>query len=126
MDIVKNHSYKGNKNYLLKFDCSRCNALDTIGKIRLKRTLKYCKINNIAFVNLNYHLDCEKNNPAINPISVCHYLHNTNFPKYKALHTKTAIKMGGDKTRILKLLSKKALKSRTRSYNLVNLFYCFL
>lgn len=116
LEIVKNHSDKRNKNYSLETKIVQdADALDSIGKIGLERTLKYCKTNNIPVTNLKYPLECEEYIPDINPISVCHYLHNTNIPKYKSLHTKTAIKIGADKTQILKKFVKRELEKAEKT-----------
>ncbi len=116
LEIVKNHSDKQNKNYSLETKIVQdADALDSIGKIGLERTLKYCKANNIPIVNLNYPLECEEYIPDINPISACHYLHNTNIPKYNSLHTKTAIKIGADKTQILKKFVKRELEKAEKT-----------
>ena len=116
LEIVKNHSDKRNKNYSLETKIVQdADALDSIGKIGLERTLKYCKTNNIPVTNLKYPLECEEYIPDINPISVCHYLHNTNIPKYKSLHTKTAIKIGADKTQILKNFVKRELEKAKKT-----------
>ena len=100
--VVKNHESKDNKSFNLEtLIVQDADTLDAIGKIGLKRCLKYCKTHNIPISNKNYPLDSKEYIPDINPISACHYIYNTMIPHGKNLYTKTAQKVAEGKVKLL-------------------------
>lgn len=101
LEVVKNHDNKNNKNFSLEtLIIQDADALDAIGEIGLKRSLKYCKTNNIP-LTANKPLNCLDYIPDINPISTCHYIYRTMIPNAKNLYTKTAKIIAKDKIKIL-------------------------
>lgn len=102
LDVVRNHDNKSDKNQSLEtLIIQDADALDAIGEIGLKRTLKYCKTHNIPLTNSQYPLDSKEYIPDINPLSTCHYIYNTMIPEGKNLYTKTAQELSKDKIEIL-------------------------
>lgn len=102
LDVVYNHDDKTNKDQSLEtLIIQDADCLDAIGEIGLKRTLMYCKTNNIPITDFNYPLDTKEYIPDINPISTCHYIYNTMIPNAKNLYTETAKNLAKDKIEIL-------------------------
>lgn len=102
LEVVKDHDNKENKNVSLEtLIIQDADALDAVGEIGIERTLKYCKNHGIPISDLNYPLDSEQYIPDINPISTCHYMHNTMIPNAKNLYTKTAREISQDKIQLL-------------------------
>ena len=101
LEVVKNHDNKDSKNYSLEtLIVQDADALDAMGEIGLKRTLKYCKTNNIPLTS-SLPLDCKEYIPDINPISTCHYIYRTMIPNAKNLYTQKAREIAQDKIKIL-------------------------
>jgi len=102
LEIVKNHDNKNEKNFSLEtLIVQDADVLDAIGKIGLKRTLKYCKTKKIPLTS-SKPLNCKEYIPDINPISTCHYIYRTMIPNAENLYTKTAKQMAQYKVKILK------------------------
>lgn len=103
LESVKNHDNKDNKNFSLEtLIIQDADILDSIGKIGLKRTLKYCKTNNIP-ISSNCPLNCSEYVPDINPISTYHYIYRTIIPNANNIYTNTAKHLAQDKIKVLKL-----------------------
>lgn len=103
LETVKYHENKKAKNIPIEWQVLQdADALDALGTIGLKRTLKYCKTKNIPIVNKNYSLDCKQYVPDINPISTCHYISRTMIPNGENMHTATGQKMANRRIKILK------------------------
>lgn len=100
--IVENHERKREKIFNLETHIVQdADILDALGKIGLKRCLKYCKTHKIPVSNVEYSLDCGEYIPDINPISSCHYIYNTIIPNANFLYTKTAKEMAKGKVKML-------------------------
>lgn len=75
--------------------------LDSLGKMGLRRTQKYCKARGIPVFNPKFSLDSQQYIPNIFPISTTHYVYRTMIPSYGFLKTETAKKLGKDKVLVL-------------------------
>lgn len=103
LDAVKTHEKKDVKNIPIEWQVLQdADALDSLGKIGLGRTLKYCKTHNIPTSNTNFPLDCNEYVPDVNPISTCHYVYRTMIPQGENMHTTTGQKMASRRIKILK------------------------
>lgn len=111
LEVVREHDNKDNKNVSLEtLIIQDADALDAIGERGIERTLKYCKAHNIPLTNTNYSLETVEYIPDINPISTCHYIHNTMIPNARNLYTKTAKQIAEDKIQLLEDFVKKNYK----------------
>ena len=100
--IVENHERKREKIFNLEtYIVQDADILDALGKIGLKRCLKYCKTHKIPVSNTKYPLNSPEFIPDINPISSCHYIYNTIIPNADFLYTETAKKMAKGKVKML-------------------------
>ena len=100
--IVENHERKREKIFNLEtYIVQDADILDALGKIGLKRCLKYCKTHKIPVSNTKYPLNSPEYIPDINPISPCHYIYNTIIPNADFLYTETAKKMAKGKVKML-------------------------
>lgn len=109
LEVVKNHDNKQNKNFSLEtLIIQDADTLDAIGKIGLKRTLKYCKTNSIPIVS-PLPLDTTEYIPDVNPISTCHYIFRTMIPNSKNLYTNSAKKIAKNKVKVLENFIKKRI-----------------
>lgn len=109
--VVKNHDRKDDKNQSIEtLIVQDADALDAIGDIGLERTLKYCKKNNIPITNPEYPLETSEYIPDINPISTCHYIHNTMIKDAKNLYTKRARELSLNKLEVLERFVKENYK----------------
>ncbi len=105
---IKNHEGKEskiNKNKELKILLD-ADLLDSLGKIGLKRTMKYCRYHNIPFYSPE-PLDSPDYVVNIHPISTSHFVFRTMIPQYDLLKTNAAKKIAGkDKNLLLKFIEK--------------------
>ena len=102
LDVVKNHDHKDDKKQTLEtLIVQDADALDAIGDIGLERTLKYCKKHGIPISDDSYPLDTGEYIPDINPISTCHYIHNTMIKEAQNLYTKRARELSKNKLDVL-------------------------
>lgn len=103
LEAVKWHEKKMKKDIPLEWQVLQdADALDALGSIGLRRTLRYCKKHNIPVVDKNYDLNCKEYIPDINPISTCHYIYRTMLLHGENMHTKTGQQMANRRTKILK------------------------
>lgn len=103
LDAVEHHEKKNNKNIPIEWQVLQdADALDALGKIGLKRTIKYCKTHHIPTTNTNYELTCKQYIPDIFPISTCHYIFRTMIPQGENMHTQTGQKMANGNIEILR------------------------
>lgn len=111
LNIVEFHEEKQNAmNFCLEAKVLMdADALDAVGKIGLKRTLKYCKAKNIPLIDKNFDLNCNEYLPDIKPISTCHYIYRTMIPNAKNINTKTGKQIAKRKIEVLNKFLKNQL-----------------
>ena len=112
LDNIKKHEdkkakIKNNKELEILLDAD---LLDLLGRIGLKRTVKYCIYHNIPFYSPE-PLDSPEYIVNIHPISTSHFVYQTMMPQYDLLRTQTAKKIAGkDKNILLKFIGKQKRK----------------
>lgn len=107
--VIENHDDKvSDDKMMLELKVVQdADILDALGKIGLKRTLRYCKNKNIPISDNKYSLDCKEYIPDVNPISTTHYVYRTMIPQKEILHTETAKRLTKNGIGVLeKFLSK--------------------
>ena len=108
---VENHEDKTHKDIPLEWQVLQdADALDALGSIGLRRSLKYCKVNKIPVMDNAFDLNCKEYIPDVNPISTCHYVYRTMIPNGENMHTATGQKMANKKLKKLKDFIKKNAK----------------
>lgn len=109
--LIQNHDEKENNDNTNKelTILQDSDILDALGKVGLRRTLKYCKNRNIPVYDGN-PLDIKDFLPNIKPYSTTHYVHRTMIPEMKLIKTKTGKQLADKQERILKKFVERNLK----------------
>ncbi len=110
--IIENHEnknidIKNNKELKIVQDAD---ILDALGKVGLRRTLKYCKTRNIPIADKNYPLSSKEYMPDIFPISTTHYVYRTMIQNTKCLKTKSGKQLAKKQIKILEDFVNKNIK----------------
>lgn len=111
--VIKNHDNKSMDSSKMPIELQivqDADILDAIGLNGLKRTLQYCKTNNIPVTNTAYPLDTDEYIADVNPISTTHYITRTMLAQVLNIHTKIAKLLANNQVQVLKDFVDKGIK----------------